>query len=1023
MRNQSCKPTFPLYGFLLLFLFFYPSLNIHAQYFGRNKVNYQKFDFRVLQTPNFDIYHYLNNTANRNRLAQATEQWYRMHQSIFKDTLEQRNPLLMYNTHAEFQQTRAIEGQIGVGTGGVTEALKNRVIMPFMESNAQTDHVLGHELVHAFQYHIILDTFSLSAVGNIPLWMVEGLAEYMSIGPVDAHTAIWLRNGVATDKLPTLKDLTNRPDEYFPYRWGQAFWAFTTGTYGDTIIRRLFIETARVGYEQAIKNLFKIDAKEFSTRWQTALRSAYASYQANTQAPPGRELIHKKNAGELNIVPSLSPDGKRVAFWTEKHVFSIDLFVADAATGENVKKVTSSNFGSHIDEYSSYESAVAWSPDSRRLAFVAFAKGRNSLIIADANTGKKVREIYVPGVPAISNPTWSPDGNTIVMTGLVEGQSDLYAYELNTGRVRRLTNDIYSDMQPSYSPDGNWIVFATDRRSMGNNVIQHHFSHNLALYNVRTGAITNLDFFDGANNLNPVFGSDNNIIYFLSDRDGFRNLYSYNISTHELIQRTNLFTGITGITMYSPAISASRQTDRITYTHYTGDSYNIFGVRSGELANIPVVANAVNMAAATLPPLTRSVDDIVGRNLQNTPYGLVPENALTEVPYKPKFQLDYIGSSGVGVTTGRFGGGLAGGANGIFSDILGNNQLYGALSLNGEIYDVAAQFAYLNQKGRINWGIGVSHIPYLSGGQGLFLDTIANRDNDSFEVVNSALDLLRTFEDQVLAFASHPFSQTRRIEVGASFARYYYRLDRYSDYYDPATGAYVGNDKERIETPSGYNLAQGYLAFVGDNANFGVAAPLTGHRFRMEVAQYLGVVTQTNITGDYRRYFRLAPLTFAIRNMFMGRFGKDAASGAIPPLYLGYANLIHGYYALDFQNTNGNKQTLSINDLIGSRMYVVNAELRLPFTGPERLASIKSRFLLSDLNFFTDGGVAWGDYNGFYNTSGGRSLSESKFILSSGISLRINLFGYLVLEPFFAIPWQNGGLRNGTFGLNLLPGW
>jgi len=275
MRNQCCKQIFPLFGILLvLFSICYSSTTVQAQYFGRNKVNYREFDFKVLQTPNFDIYHYLNNKTNRNRLAQATEQWYRMHQAIFKDTFDQRNPLLMYSTHADFQQTRAIEGQIGVGTGGVTEALKNRVVMPFMESNAQTDHVLGHELVHAFQYHIIQDTFSLSAVGNIPLWMVEGLAEYMSIGPVDAHTAIWLRNGVATDKLPTLKDLTNRPDEYFPYRWGQAFWAYTTGMYGDTVIRRLFIETARVGYEQAIKNLFKIDAKEFSTKWQTAIRNA-----------------------------------------------------------------------------------------------------------------------------------------------------------------------------------------------------------------------------------------------------------------------------------------------------------------------------------------------------------------------------------------------------------------------------------------------------------------------------------------------------------------------------------------------------------------------------------------------------------------------------------------------------------------------------------------------------------------------------------------------------------------------------
>ncbi|HEY1112427.1 MAG TPA: DPP IV N-terminal domain-containing protein, partial [Chitinophagaceae bacterium] len=748
----------------------FSSTTLQAQYFGRNKVNYKEFDFRVVQSPHFELYHYLDNEVARNRFVQSTEQWYRMHQFIFRDTFTEKNPFLLYSNHADFQQTRAIEGQIGVGTGGVTEALKNRVIMPVMEANAQTDHVLGHELVHAFQYHIIQDTLSLSAIGNIPLWMVEGLAEYMSIGPVDAHTAIWLRAGVAANKLPTLKDLTNRPDLYFPYRWGQAFWAYATGLKGDTVIRRLFIETGRVGYEQAIKNVFKMDAKAFSTAWQTAIRSAYSTYQANTSlTPPGTATVFKKNAGELNIVPSLSPDGERVAYWTEKNLFSIDLYVADAGTGANQQRVTSNNFGSHIDEYSSFESSVAWSPDSRRLAFVAFAKGRTRLIIADADRGKVVQEIDVPGVPAINNPTWSPDGSTIVMTGLVDGQSDLYAYNLNTKTVRQLTNDRYADIQPYYSADGKWIVFSTDRRSIGSTNIQHTFYHDIALYNVATGTVSTLDIFTGANNLNPVFAADNNVIYFLSDRDGFRNMYSYDIASRQVAQLTNLFTGITGITMFSPAISTSRNTDRIVYTHYANDLYTIYTVNARDLPRTPVPGGEVNWTAATLPPFNRTGNNVVMQHLANTPFDVVSAANLKEVPFKPRFQLDYIGNTGVGVGVGQFGTGLAGGVNGIFSDILGNNQLFGAISLNGEIYDLGGQFAYLNQKKRINWGAAVSHIPYLSGGQGLFLDSLTIRDT-TVEVVNSSLDLLRTFEDQLSLFASLPFSQVRRFEGGASFA-------------------------------------------------------------------------------------------------------------------------------------------------------------------------------------------------------------------------------------------------------------
>ncbi len=168
---------------------------LQAQYFGKNKANYEDFDFKVYQTPNFEIYNYLENEGRLKEYAEEAERWYDMHQRVLKDTIVARNPIILYNNHADFQQTNTISGNIGVGTGGVTEAFKNRVVLPFAMSKQQSHHVLGHELVHAFQYNMVIrgDSTSLRNLGNLPLWMVEGLAEYMSIGSVDAHTAMWMR--------------------------------------------------------------------------------------------------------------------------------------------------------------------------------------------------------------------------------------------------------------------------------------------------------------------------------------------------------------------------------------------------------------------------------------------------------------------------------------------------------------------------------------------------------------------------------------------------------------------------------------------------------------------------------------------------------------------------------------------------------------------------------------------------------------------------------------------------------------
>ncbi len=124
-------------------------------------------------------------------------------------------------------------------------------------------------------------------------------------------------------------------------------------------------------------------------------------------------------------------------------------------------------------------------------------------------------------------------------------------------------------------------------------------------------------------------------------------------------------------------------------------------------------------------------------------------------------------------------------------------------------------------------------------------------------------------------------------------------------------------------------------------------------------------------------------------------------------------------------------------------MAVFKFVLRLPFTGPERLAAIRSNMLFSDLNLFFDAGLAWrqGDEIRF---KGSRDIIGSEDILgaegehlgtrpiyedvripamSVGVSLRVNLFGAMILEPYYAIPFQRNDLKFGTFGLNFAPGW
>jgi Tol biopolymer transport system component len=1022
MKKIIIKPVIIAFQIILMLL---PTA-AKAQYFGRNKPSYQTFKYQIKQTPHFEIHHYLTNDTVMKYFAGWTEEWYRLHQLIFKDTFKTRNPLILYANHADFQQTNAISSIISEGTGGVTESLKNRVILPFAPTLYQTDHVLGHELVHAFQYHKLLkpDSANHYNINNLPLWMVEGMAEYLSIGSVDANTSMWMRDALIQKKFPSINDLNNT-SEYFPYRYGQALWAFIGKTWGDSIILPLFEKTAQYGLDGAIDSLFHFNEKTLSGMWKTAMENHYGKLMKDTTYKViGKQIISKKNAGSTNVSPSLSPDGKYIAFFSEKNVFTLDLYLADAQNGKIIKKLSSVNRNQEIDDFSFIESGGTWSPDSKQFAFVVYSKGRQKLAIVDVRKAK-MKLLEIKGLNSFSNPEWSPDGRYIVVTGLVNGIGDLYLYEVKSGKTEKLTHDLFSNIHPSWSSDGKKIVYSTEYLCGAGS---KKFAFHINILDLETREIKTLDVFPKADNLNPRFSNNDQYIYFVSDADGFRNLYKYDLNTDKVFRLTQYMTGISGITTFSPAISTDRQNDLIAYTYYFNGNYEIYTASATEFNEEGVNGNQVNFDAATLPLLRHLSVNIVDSTLYNRPAVIaLSVDSINNLPYRPKLKLDYISNSvGVGISTGPSYNttDMAGSIYMIFSDMVGNHQIYSSLSLNGEIYDFGGQVAYLNQGRKIKWGASLSHIPYRSGNMFWTIDTLKINNTD-YIFDNLVLDYIRMFEDNISLFSYYPLTQTRRFEGGISASWYSYRIDRYNNYYD-ALGYYVGGNRKKLPAPDGISFQTANIAYVEDDSYFGMTSPLQGHRARYQIERYFGNINLYNALIDYRRYFFNKPVGLAFRLYHNGLYGKSSQIELASPMYIGYPWLIRGYEQISVYGGADNVagySSLNVNNLVGTRMALVNAEVRIPFSGPKVLAPIKSNIFLTDLNLFLDGGLAWNKGDQIKFKWQPSNFNERIPVWSTGISMRINLFGYLVIEPYYAIPFQNGGFKNKVFGINFVPGW
>lgn len=1000
-----------------------------AQYFGRNKVQYQTFDFRVLKTEHFDLYYYPEEAEAVKDAARMAERWYTRHTREFNHQLSGRRAIVIYANHPDFQQTNVVGGELPEETGGVTEGLRNRVVLPFTGVYADNDHVLGHELVHVFQYDVAESPTGggLGRLDQLPLWLIEGMAEYLSLGRENPLTAMWLRDAALQNRLPTIKQLTNDP-RFFPYRYGQALWAYIGGKWGDEMVPRLYRNALSVGWDPAIRRMLGMTSDSLSKEWIAAIRTTYTPLIQGRTAPKDageRILATKQNFGDFNLAPVLSPDGKYVAFFSQRSLFSIDLFVADARTGKVIKKLASPGADAHTDALSFIYSAGTWSPDGKRLAYITFAQGDNEIEVLDVERGRVVQRIHPQDIGAISNVAWSPDGNQLAFSGMQGGLSDLFLFDFQSKGTRRLTNDRNADLQPTWSPDGKTIVFVTDR-GPGTDFDKLTYSPmRLALMDVASGAVRLLTPFEGAKHINPQFSPDGKDLYFISDRGGFSDIYRMTLESGELYQVTRLATGASGITELSPAMSIAQQTGRMLFSVFEGGGYRVYGLDADKTRGERVTPAANEVATAgVLPPIEARERGSVSAYLRDPSNGLPAQTEFPTTPYKANLSLEAVGQPSLGVGTGQFGTTFAGGASAYFGDMLGNRTLGVVLQANGQgVRDIGGQVSFLNAERRLNWLASIGHIPYITGyaAQGLVADAQGR------PLVETDYILQHVYLDQASLAAQYPLSQTRRFEVNAGYLRESFSLEVQKYLSDPATGATT--QSRNVQPGPSYNLFQTGAAYVGDNSFMGFTSPISGTRFRYEASPTFGTLSYVGMLADYRRYFFAKPFTLAVRGLHYGRYGKSSDDRLQVPIFLGDPALVRGYSFESFDPQRECTQTpsatytgcIETERLIGSRIAVANAEFRIPLFGTEQFGLFRTNILPVEIAPFVDAGVAWTNSQDPVFKFSRRSL-ERVPVVSAGLTTRVNLLGYIVVEIFYAKPFQRPN-QNHVWGFQLSPGW
>src|SRR5262245_48496128 len=569
-RSLAARPGALLLPALVLSLFTAPAQAQFFPYYGKNKVTYDNFAWRVYKTPHFEIYYYPEFEQHLARASSYLESAYQKVSSTLKHEIGQPIPVILYKTHSEFEQTNLGGGFIPEGVLAFAEPVRGRMVLPIDEPPDKLQGLITHELTHVFEFDIIPRSL---VQRNVPLWLDEGLSDYMR-ATWDSLDLMTLRDAAITDQIPKLSrfnvDYGGVSNPRLIYNMGHAAFEFIEARYGKEGIRQ-FLYTFRKnivagGMDDIYQQAFRTNPEEFDEAFDKWLKERFKPYR-DKQRPSdyGKDLApdsEKTNYTQV-FAFSPSPSGEVVAAITGNRAEGeADLILLSSHDGTVLQNLTK-GFTEKYENITFNDELVAgrtigFDPKGDTIAFFARKAKRRSLFLVSPLTGKIVKSVTMT-LDQAQAPCLLPDGKHALISAIKDGVSDIWLLDLDSGGTRNLTQDSFYDSDPQISPDGKTVVYT--RRISGHDKVYVFDLDNPAKKTQLT--------FGTFDDTTPTFSPDGKLIYYSStEDDDIYNLRSLDLRTGVVKQFTDALGG-----NMAPAVLPGKGPERVAFISYFKGEY------------------------------------------------------------------------------------------------------------------------------------------------------------------------------------------------------------------------------------------------------------------------------------------------------------------------------------------------------------------------------------------------------------------------------------------------------------------
>lgn len=1023
--------------------------------FGKSRIQYKNFDWKLYSTQNFNIYFYQGGETTAKNAAAYAEKELKRVTSLIGYYPYSKVTLILYNSSADLKQSNIGLYRDQYQTGSETLFQKNKLELAFHGTQTEFKRDLSYKLTQLLLNDMMYggslkEALQSSYLLKLPEWFISGVAAYAAEG-WSMRMDNYIRDILAEENKLRPEQLLMRNPELS----GQSVWNYVAERYGYASVQNI-LNLTRItrDVEIGITSSLNVSYNRFLQDWQ----NYYTQINRRADNPfvsiPDDAKIFRSNKDNLRYTePVLNPDGTLLAY-AEKENGVYQIIVQDIKS--NNSRVVWKGGHKTLDQPADHNTPVlAW----RSNAQLAFVENRRGKVLLRQVGSRRMRsriavvdDLRTPAVELnqfsqVRDMSFSKDGSQILMSAVKDGQADIYLLQGN-GRLRaQLTNDIYDDLSPVFLKDGNGIVFSSNRYvNEADPILNPGFDDVVNNYDIfrlqsldRQAATEQLTS-SIASELRPRATADGNFVY-IGEQNGIRSLYKYNLLTNEDQPITNFVQNIEGYDYVSengtlafvakddardfvyvmPAFTPAAITGELPKTSRQVILEARARISQAPASKFPVITSPDSVAAIPDSIVATSPDSLITPpvkqegevNIENYRFDneLQADTAVTEKVTVPVIRprataqniqlskpIDYdLRFSVDEIITSvyadpQLGFGIVAGVH--MSDLFENHRIRGNAFVRTDFETSRVNAEYMNLTNRVDYGIEF------------------NRDVVVGYAESTPNAIFRLAKYEVAPILIYPLSYSTSLRAQPRFLNT--RLSYINELSFPDTvNNHYGGSVELVFDNSlvtGINMLEGTRMKVGVSVLKDLSGPRGNfNKFYFDLRRYVKLHRQITLAGrlSYGAYFGQAPKTFLIGGMDNWLFpSEEDPSERNDVTVTAPADFFFMEYVTPMRGFNFNSRS-------GSKHLLANLELRVPIIQYIYNGAVQSGFF-RNLQFtaFADAGSAYNGINPFTGrnsintrivggpTSGGTGPFEitvinyrNPFLVGYGVGARSTLFG------------------------------